>query len=345
MSDVIPAPVSSTRSPQNSGPLEKTEPTFEIFIADPISDNNPREAVRSGEVQTRHKVVLLARGLSPSRRYKVNWSLIDPVGKAWPVADAEVEFTATGPNWDLWNYYTPPEKPPFPMGGVWRWEARIDKETVKAHQFMMTAPSEQQVNSMMAYEKGREAVFQAFAMRWQFHDGFYFTKFDQGMLQIEGLHHIPRETRLSIADGLNGYTFDGHHRFTFRTFRVLRSNGRWDDWQDLSKEAERGFSIWGDGVVTKMPESMKTGYEINYGVWERDGHWRVKSDGGSLMVNGRLVTDSGLKHPTLAEVMKALEAPSSRKDALRQGEDVKKEKPALDDEMVATMDAMRKRRL
>lgn len=345
LSDIIPAPVSSTTSLRNRGASGKSEPTFEIYISDPVSGNSSSEALRSGEVQTRHKVMLQARGLTVNQRYKVNWSLTDPVGKAWPVANADVEFTATGPNWDLWNYYDPPEKPPFPLGGAWRWEARIDKEIVKAHEFMMTAPNQQQVKAMMAYEKGREAVFQAFARRWQYHDGFYFTKIDQGMLQIEGLHQIPRESSLSIADGLNGYTFDANHRFTFRAFRTLGQDGRWTDWKDMKDGVERGLSIWGEGVITKMPESMNTGFEISYSVWERDGHWRVKSDSGRFMVNGRIVTDNGLKHPTLAEVMKALEAPSSRKDAIRQGEEVVKEKPALDDEMVATMDAMRKRRL
>lgn len=318
-------------------------PTSLLYVTANESRTDPADSVSAVSAMRKHRAVLDSQGLDTNRSYTVRFRILDAAGREWKTPSRMTHTFRPGePNWHVWCTYFVPDREPFPEGGLWRWEATLDKEPTQSVAFTMLPPSEEERQSAMKYEGGREMVFRAFAQKWQWHDGHYYCNLRNGLLEVDRMTYGVESGSISLVESLNGIGFQAQYNFGFRAYRVYRDNGRWDDWKDAGGGGdENPFFSGGNG--SDRDEQFKSGFDLHIKVEERDGNWSVVGDTGNAYLNGRLVYGSGSQHPRTADIIRALEGGSSRKDAAARGDAIRQNALETDDDMKKTMDTLRGR--
>ena len=337
------SPPSSRTVTKVPGQTSANSPGFFLYVSRNEERTDAQDSVSEVPSLRKHRAILHCTDLVTNRPYEVNWRLIDPSGKDWQLSTPKFVTTPLTPNWSMWSTYNPPETPP--KAGVWTWEVSLQDGPTYRREFSMTPPSQAEMAQLSRYENAREVVLRAFAQRWLGHEGYYFGIVGDGMSQLEGLSYRSRTDYVSVADLLNGITYKGKVSFTFRAFRLFGNDGRWGDWQDTAEHSSSFSEFLGEAFPGSLPARFQKGFDMNFTLQERDGHWRVWTDTGALYLNGRTLLKTFASPPSTSQVVQALNGRSSRTDSADQGESFRKSPPSSQADITKTMDQLRGRSL
>lgn len=152
---------------------------------------------------------------------------------------------------------------------------------------------------------------------------------------------------------MNGITYRGAAVFGFRVYRFWSEDDGWGDWQDTTHYGNVFLETLSRAFLSGMSGGFSGAYDLRFQIEQKDGHWRVLAEDGSLFVNGALVGSvrkgfraCDISQPKLEIVQKVAVAMGRQRvmDATT-GDQVKATPEEIDRNAIGTMTMLRGRPL